>query len=135
MLLSSTGSWRKRLYQVDVGRQRLLSRVGGIVSTSFNLSLCLKSTPSMQLLFPSDKNPTTEQLNVVEFSTMLDSNKVPERIKLMLLQDNWVGLPWWLGGKQSTCQSRRRRFNSWSRKMPRAAEQLSPGATTTESVL
>ena len=111
---------------MDVGRQRLLSRVGGIVSASFNLSLCLKSTPSVQLLFTSDKNPTTEQLNVVEFSTMLDSNKVPEMIKLMLLQDNWVGLPWWLGGKESTCQSRRHRFNSWSRQIPHAAQQLSP---------
>ena len=135
MLLSSTGSWRKRLYQVDVGRQGLLSRVGGIISASFNLSLCLKST-SMQLLFPIDRTtPPNRAAIVVEFGTMFDSNKVPEMINLVLLQDKWVGLPWWLGGKESSCQSRRHRFKSWSGKTPHAAEQLSPWATTTEPVL
>ena len=29
------------------------------------------------------------------------------------------GLPWWLCGKESTCQCRRRRLNSWVRKIPR----------------
>ena len=44
------------------------------------------------------------------------------------------GLPWWLSSKETTCQCRRHRFDSWSRKIPYAMEQLSPCATTTEPV-
>ena len=29
-----------------------------------------------------------------------------------------LGLPWWLSGKESTCQCRRHRFNPWVRKIP-----------------
>ena len=36
------------------------------------------------------------------------------------------GLPWWLTGKESTCQSRRHRFETSSGKIPHAKEQLSP---------
>ena len=36
------------------------------------------------------------------------------------------GLPWWLGGKESAYQCRRRRFHPRSRKIPQAAEQCSP---------
>ena len=28
------------------------------------------------------------------------------------------GISWWLGGKESACQYRRREFNLWSRKIP-----------------
>ena len=28
------------------------------------------------------------------------------------------GLPWWVGGKESTCQCRRREFDPWVRKIP-----------------
>ena len=45
------------------------------------------------------------------------------------------GLPWWLSGKEATCQCRRCGFHPWSGKIPHAAEHLSPCATTTESVL
>ena len=45
------------------------------------------------------------------------------------------GLSWWLSGKESTCQCRRHGFDLWSRKIPRAAEQLSLCATTIEPVL
>ena len=44
-------------------------------------------------------------------------------------------LPWWLSGKESTCQCRRHRFNRWSGKIPHALGQLSPGITATESML
>ena len=30
----------------------------------------------------------------------------------------YVGLPWWLSGKESACQCRRHGFNPWSRKIP-----------------
>ena len=34
----------------------------------------------------------------------------------------YVGLPWWLSGKEPACQCRRHRFNPWSGKMPRSNE-------------
>ena len=45
-------------------------------------------------------------------------------------------LPWWLSGKESTCQCRAHGFNPWSRKIPQASEQLLlkpelPNKTTT----
>ena len=44
---------------------------------------------------------------------------------------NCLGLPLWLSGKEFTCQFRRHRFDPWAGKIPGAAEQLSPGTTTT----
>ena len=44
------------------------------------------------------------------------------------------GLPWWLSGKEPTCQGRRHGFNPWSGKIPHAEMQLSPRATTIEPV-
>ena len=56
--------------------------------------------------------------------------------KISTIQKNEVrGLSWWPSGKESTCQGRRHEFEPWSRKIPHAVEQLSPCATTTESVL
>ena len=53
----------------------------------------------------------------------------------MSLSKKGGGLPWWLSGKESTCQCRSRGFGSWSGTIPHASEQLSPCATTTEPVL
>ena len=44
-------------------------------------------------------------------------------------------LPWWLSGKESTCQSWRHEFDPWPGKIPHAVEQLSPWATTIEPTL
>ena len=41
-----------------------------------------------------------------------------------------LGLSRWLSGKESTCQYGRHRFDPWSRKIPRAMEQISLGAAT-----
>ena len=43
-----------------------------------------------------------------------------------------LGLPWWRSGWESACQCRGRGFKPWSGKIPHAAEQLGPWATTTE---
>ena len=43
-----------------------------------------------------------------------------------------VGLPWWRSGWESACQYRGHGFELWSGKIPHAAEQLGPCATTTE---
>ena len=45
---------------------------------------------------------------------------------------NVEGLPWWLNGKESTCQCKRNGFDPSSGKIPYASEQLSQGAATTE---
>ena len=43
-----------------------------------------------------------------------------------------LGLPWWRIGWESACHCRRHGFEPWSGKIPHAAEQLGPWATTTE---
>ena len=42
------------------------------------------------------------------------------------------GLPWWRSGWESACRCRGHGFEPWSGKIPHAAEQLGPWATTTE---
>ena len=44
-------------------------------------------------------------------------------------------VPWWLTGKESTCQFRGHGFDSWSRKIPHVPQQLRPCAVTTEPML
>ena len=50
-------------------------------------------------------------------------------------KNNLTGLPWWLSGKESACQCRRRGFNPWWGKIPHASEQVSPRIITVELVL
>ena len=45
-----------------------------------------------------------------------------------------TGLPWWLGGKESTRRCRRHRSDPRSGETPHSVEQLSPPAPTTEPV-
>ena len=45
------------------------------------------------------------------------------------------GPPWGRSGWESACQCRGHGFEPWSGKIPHAAEQLSPCATTTEPAL
>ena len=47
-------------------------------------------------------------------------------------QSNEGGLLWWLSGQESACQCRRHEFDPRSRKIPRAAEQLTPRVSTVE---
>ena len=58
---------------------------------------------------------------------------------LINLEDNRQGLPWWCSGQESACRlyiiyikCREHGFDSGSRKIPHALEQLSSRATTTE---
>ena len=48
-----------------------------------------------------------------------------------VLKKSFLGLPWWRSGSESSCQCRGHGFEPWSGKIPHAAEQLSPWATTT----
>jgi len=47
---------------------------------------------------------------------------------------SYVGLWWWLSGRESTCEYSRHQFDPCSRMNPHASEQLSPCATATEPV-
>ena len=51
---------------------------------------------------------------------------------LSVLKNVMPGLPWWRSGWESACQCRGHGFKPWSGKIPYAAEQLGPWATTTE---
>ena len=50
----------------------------------------------------------------------------------LLLKLSWRGSLVGLSGKESICQCRRHGVNPWSRKIPHAVEQLSPGAATSK---
>ena len=50
-------------------------------------------------------------------------------------QNYEIGFPWWRSGWESTCLCRGHGFEPWSRRIPHAAEQLSPCITTAEPVL
>ena len=54
--------------------------------------------------------------------------KLEKDIKKMTDQ----GLPWWRSGWESACQRRGHGFEPWSGRIPHAAEQLGPWATTIE---
>ena len=62
------------------------------------------------------------QIHTASMKNVRVENKVP-------------GLPWWRSGWESACQCRGHGFEPWSRRIPHAAEQLSPCATATEPVL
>ena len=53
-------------------------------------------------------------------------------MKRSLIMKDFQGLPWWRSGYESACQCRGHGFDPWSGKIPRATEQLSLCATTTE---
>ena len=50
------------------------------------------------------------------------------------IKKGWMGLPWWVSGKESSCLCRRRRFDPWSGRISQAAEQPSPCATAVAPV-
>ena len=54
---------------------------------------------------------------------------------IWVISEIFSDLPWWVSGKESTCQYRRHGFGPWSGKIPRSVEQLSPRDTTIEPVL
>ena len=53
-------------------------------------------------------------------------------VVVLLLKVNTSGLPWWRSGWESACQCRGYGFRPWSGRIPHAAEQLGPWATTAE---
>ena len=58
-----------------------------------------------------------------------------KNLNLIRLKVIGLGLPWWLAGKESSCQCRRHGFNSWSMKIPHATEPLSLCSSTIRPAL
>lgn len=60
----------------------------------------------------------------------LQTDSLPAILLFNFIKNESVwGLPWWLRGGESACQSG---FASWSRRIPHAAGQLNPCTTATE---
>ena len=57
---------------------------------------------------------------------------LPASVSAPLWSEAAIRLPWWCSGWESACQCRGHGFKPWSGKMPHAAEQLIPCATTAE---
>ena len=74
-----------------------------------------------------------EQKTIRVFGNSNDvTHKWKDHLYIYWYQENMWGLPWWRSGWESACQCRGHRFEPWSGKIPHAAEQLGPWATTTE---
>ena len=59
--------------------------------------------------------PSSGQLTQDEFSK--GSHCFP---RILADHSHWLGLLWWLSGKEAACQCRRHRFDPWFRKIPHA---------------
>ena len=90
-------------------------------------TLCSKSP-----LSALDTKPRNVFLCALHYFFLQSANFL---MSLAHLRNACLGLPWWLSGKEATCQSRRHRFDHWWRKISYAVEQLSLCTTTIELVL
>ena len=70
--------------------------------------------------------PSVQKLTLTTLTAKSVSIEIQSHIKTLL------GLPWWRSSWESACQCRGQGLEPWSGKIPRAAEQLGPWATTTE---
>ena len=57
-----------------------------------------------------------------------------ETTQIFEVKNQYIGLPWWRGGWESACRCRGHGFEPWPWRVPHATEQLSPCATTRESL-
>ena len=103
-------SWKIFLYK----KSRKLSK-----TTEF----CLKDTETSLKWFPLAKDRKTWASKRIITTKM-------KHIHYVKIHE--FGLPWWRSGWESACQCRAHGFEPWSGKIPHAAEQLGPWATTTE---
>ena len=83
----------------------------------------IKITSKNKCLWESEETATHVQF---WWKCKLVQSNECKRIKL--------GLSWWRSGWESACQCRGHGFEPWFEKIPHAAEQLGPWATTTEPV-
>ena len=70
--------------------------------------------------------------NMVEAAFLFFSETEWRSYQINKKRHHFLGLPWWRSGWESACRCRGHGFEPWSGRIPRAAEQLGPWATTTE---
>lgn len=89
MLLSSTGSWRKGYSKWIFESRDCYPRKAELYVLPLTFLCAWNQLFWCSCSFSIIKTSQTQQLNVLGFSTMLDSNGVPSVIELTLLQDSW----------------------------------------------
>ena len=91
----------------------------------------LKSYDQVRFIFRIQESLMWEKTTNVIFTINEQKKKNFMIISRNVLKNIW-GLPWWRSGWESACQCRGHGFEPCSGRIPRAAEQLGPWATTTE---
>ena len=111
---------------------RLLSSLRELCTTALIPPPASSSPAALAHCFPR-KHPAhlTLALGVAYVGYSLSHRKIGDQVHLFPWpKQHLSGFPCWLSGKESTCQCRRPRFDPWSGKTPRAAEQLSSCAAS-----
>ena len=133
----TTWAIREALSDVMCG---IISQVWCMMRRALQLRSIFQKThnPSLSMRKTSDETRSGDILQGIwpVFLKTVKAVKIKKRPRnCHRLERTREGLPWWLCGKESSCQCRGHRFESWSGKMSCAAEQLSPCAAATEPVL
>ena len=86
---------------------------------------------SLLLLLVLHANPLLFLHSFIPFSSLITENYSRASLVAGLRSQNdfsglkWIlRFPWWLSGKESTCQCRRQAFSLWSGKIAHAEQQL-----------
>ena len=71
------------------------------------------------------------EIREMQIKATMRYHYIPIRMAKIIM----IELPSWLRGKESACQCRRHRFDTWSRKIPHATEKWNPCATAIEPMV
>ena len=124
--------WKKLLTNIKGKQRQRVTVTGGV---------CRASPGSLQHSTYCTRGPQTSAhpLDACLHTTIHEENgKNKDNVASFFKKSNLLhlkhvlGLPWWRSGWESACQCRGHGFEPWSGKIPHAAEQLGPCATTTE---
>ena len=100
----------------------------GKIKSLFIFTNLMVSPPSSCLVDGPKWSQSEVQRNLISYKT----EQKQKRERSQANKNRCCGLPWWHSGWESACQCRAHGFEPWSGKIPHAAEQLRPWATTTE---
>ena len=107
--------------------------VGGLCGWLL-LFLHLSTTLFCHLNLLSERIPPLLTSKIFTLSTHKCTSLTRSYTHIFPLKSQMLGLPWWRSGWESTCQCRGHGFEPWSRRIPHAAEQLGPCATSTDAL-
>ena len=103
------------------------AKINNNLLISPNTHIQISTSKSLFKFFQGSKN-----IFILLFFLNYGTKKCPLITFVFCLLKMFWGLPWWRSGWESACQCRGHGFGPWSGKIPHAAEQLDPWATTTE---